>query len=416
MRQTGTNLPKVGNYNRAVVLDLIQLADEGISRVEIAQHSGLTPQAVSGIVRRLLDEGIAVEDGSTRGSSGGKPRTTLRINPRAGWALGLQVDPLDIACVLVDLLGRPVVRRSRLLAPGADPDAVMAWTGELIDEVLEAAGVPREQVLGLGVVAPGPIDQEHGIVLSPPQLAHWVRVPLKQMLEQLTGMQVTLDNDATAAAIGERRAGVGRGVANFAYFYLGRGIGGGLILGHHVHRGGSLNAAEFGHMTVVPGGPACYCGNHGCLERLIGPVGLAGDVRGRLRDGAAGDDGILVRAHRRDPDGVDYAAICRAAADGDPFAVQVVEEAAELLAHVVVNVVNVVDVDLVVIGGHAIAGIEASLRTAVARALATRPMAREIRTVGVEISPLGADAALVGAASLVLHARYSPQVSALLAE
>ncbi len=416
MRQVGTNLPKVGTYNRAVVLDLIQLADDGISRVEIAQHTGLTPQTVSGIVRRLLDEGVAVEDGSTRGSAGGKPRTTLRINPQAGWALGLQLESTDLACVLVDLLGRPVASRRQPLAPGADPHAALISMSGLVDEVVAAAGVPRDRVLGVGVAAPGPIDQDRGMVLSPPQLAHWVRVPLRQTLEQLTRLSVTVDNDATAAAIGERRAGVGRGVANFAYFYLGRGIGGGLVLGHDVYRGGSLNAAEFGHMTVVPGGPECYCGNHGCLERLIGPVALTADVRARLSAGVRDADGVLALAHRQDPESVDYAAVCRAAAAGDAFAVEVIDEAAELLAHVVVNVVNVVDVDLVVLGGPAVQSIEERLRATVARALATRPIARTIRSVDVQVSPLGSDAALVGAASLVLHAVYSPQVSALLAE
>ncbi|HYY11130.1 MAG TPA: ROK family transcriptional regulator [Kineosporiaceae bacterium] len=415
MRQVGTNLPKVGSYNRAVVLDLIQLADDGISRVEIAQHTGLTPQTVSGIVRRLLDEGIAVEDGSTRTTGLGKPRTTLRINPQAGSALGLQLGPSALGCVLVDLLGHPIASEHRPLDPAADPRAVLTSMAGLVDEVLTTAGMPRDRVLGLGVVAPGPIDQELGMVISPPQLAHWVRIPIKQALERLTRLPVTLDNDATAAAIGERRAGAGRGVANFAYFYLGQGIGGGLVLGHHVYRGGSLNAAEFGHMTVVPGGPACYCGNHGCLERLIGPVGLTADVRARLA-GGAGAGSALARAHEQDPASVDYAALCTAAAAGDPFAVEVVDEAAELLAHVVVNVVNVVDVDLVVLGGPAVLDIEEQLRVAVTRAVHTRAIARAVRPVRVEISPLGTDAALLGAASLVLHAMYAPQVSALLSE
>ena len=108
MRQVGTNLPKVGQYNRAVVLDQIQLTD-GTSRVEIAAHTGLTPQTVSGIVRRLIDEGIVREDGA-RSSSGGKPRTVLRINADAGRAVGLHFDPVELTCVVVDLLGRPLVK------------------------------------------------------------------------------------------------------------------------------------------------------------------------------------------------------------------------------------------------------------------------------------------------------------------
>lgn len=116
MRQAGTNLPKVGRYNRAVVLDQIQLAD-GISRVEIAQKTGLTPQTVSGIVRRLLDEGIVREDGASRGAGGGKPRTTLRVNADAGNAVGLVFDPVELTCSVVDLLGRPLVVKRRPTPP-----------------------------------------------------------------------------------------------------------------------------------------------------------------------------------------------------------------------------------------------------------------------------------------------------------
>jgi predicted NBD/HSP70 family sugar kinase len=403
MRQAGTNLPKVGQYNRAVVLDKIQLA-AGISRVEIAELTGLTPQTVSGIVRRLIDEGIVREDGA-RTSSGGKPRTLLRINADAGRAVGVHFDPLRLACVVVDLLGRPLVMTQRPTPPRADPAQITAAMAELVDEVLTAADVRRDQVLGLGLAAPGPIDHATGTIVTPPQLTGWARVPLRRMLADATGLEVTLDNDATAAAVGERWAGAGRGVANFAYFLLGTGVGGGLILGHQVHRGGSMNAAEFGHTSVQPDGPTCYCGNSGCLESLISPSALVAEVRRRL---TGGERSAL------DPATVDYAALCRAAAENDPLAVRIVDTAAERLATAAVTVVNVVDVDLVVLGGHGMRHVETRYRRAVERALVTRPLAREVRTAKVEISPLGPDAAVVGGAALVLHATYSPQVSELL--
>jgi predicted NBD/HSP70 family sugar kinase len=231
------------------------------------------------------------------------------------------------------------------------------------------------------------------------------------MLAGATGLPVTIDNDGTAAAIGERWAGVGRGVANFAYFFFGSGIGGGLILGHQVHRGGSMNAAEFGHTSVRPDGPLCYCGNPGCLESLISPAALTADVRRRL---FAGADSRLAASFRDDPATVDYDALRLAAAAGDPLAAEVVDTAAGWLATAVVNVANIVDVDLVVLGGHGIRHIGERFRSAVGRALATRTLARRIHTVRVELSPLGADAAVVGAAALVLYAAYSPQVSELL--
>ncbi|WP_344504086.1 ROK family transcriptional regulator [Dactylosporangium maewongense] len=444
------------------MLDQIQLAD-GVSRVEIAQHTGLTPQTVSGIVRRLIDEGIVHEDGA-RSSSGGKPRTVLRINADAGRAVGLHFDPVELAAVVVDLLGRPLVTARRPTPRPADPAVVTAAMAELVDEVLREAGVERDRVLGLGLAAPGPIDQHVGMVISPPQLANWTRVPIKEMLATATGLDVTLDNDATAAAVGERWAGAGRGVANFAYFHLGTGVGGGLVLGHQVFRGGSMNAAEFGHTTVADDGPGCYCGNRGCLESLVNPpaivaaahrllaaspaavsssatapvagsslaadpvakasltaasVGRASPVAAAVVEPppvAGAPESALAAAFRADPSTVDHPAICLAAAAGDPLAVSVIDAAAEHLATVVVNVVNIIDVDLVILGGHGIRHVEDRFRDAVVRALATRPLARHIRVVDVALSPLGVDSAVVGGAALVLHATFSPQVSALLSE
>lgn len=408
LRQAGSNLPKVGRYNRAVVLDQIQLAD-GISRAEIAESTGLTPQTVSGIVRKLLGEGIVREDGSSRAVGLGKPRTRLRINGAAGSAVGLHFDPVELACVVVDLVGRPLALKRRPTPPGAQPADVITAMADLTAEVLGEADVPRQRVLGLGVASPGPIDQDRGMVVSPPQLANWSRVPMKQLVSEATGLPVTLDNDATAAAIGERWSGAGRGVADFAYFFFGTGIGGGLILNHQVHRGGSLNAAEFGHTSVEPDGPRCYCGNRGCLESLVSPTAIVAETHRRLASGST-----LASRFERDPASIDHLAVRRAAAQGDPLATAVIVEAAERVASVAVNVVNIADVDLIVLGGHGIGHVETLYLDAVNVALATRPLSRHVRVAGAAVSPLGPDAAVIGAASLVLHATYSPQLSALL--
>lgn len=385
VRQAGTNLPKVGRYNRAVVLDQIQLTD-GISRVEIAQQTGLTPQTVSGIVRRLLEEGIVREDGASRIASGGKPRTTLRLNAEAGSAVGLHFDPIELTCSVVDLRGRPLVVKKRPTPPGIDPAHVVTAMAELVAEVLGEADVPRDKVLGLGLATPGPIDQELGMIVTPPQLAHWTRVPMQSMLSDATGLPVTLDNDATAAAVGERWSGAGKGVANFAYFFFGTGIGGGLILNHQVFRGGSLNAGEFGHSSVLPDGPECYCGNRGCLERLVNPPAIVAEVHRRLADRHR-DESELSQAFDRDPASVDHAAIRLAAAAGDPVAAAVIDEAAERVASVAVSIVNFLDVDLIVLGGHGIQHVESRYVDVVASALATRPLSRSIRVVEVKASP-----------------------------
>ncbi|MHB9858192.1 ROK family transcriptional regulator [Streptomyces sp. YIM S03343] len=394
-----------------MVLDQIQMAD-GISRVEIAQRTGLTPQSVSGIVRRLLDEGIVREDGASRVASGGKPRTTLRVDPGAGRAVGLHFDSAHLTCAVIDLLGKPLVVRRRPTPPAADPPQVIAAMAELVSQVLAEARLSRDEVLGLGLATPGPIDRGQGMIVAQPQLTRWTGVPLQRMLSDVTGLPVTLDNDATAAAIGERWSGAGKGVANFAYFFFGTGIGGGLILNYQVYRGGSMNAGEFGHASLLPDGPECHCGNRGCLDQLAHPSALVAEVRRRLAE--PGCHSVLSQLFAKDPASVDHAAVRIAASEGDPVAAAVIDEAAGHVASVAASIVNFIDIDLVILGGHGIQFVESRYVEVVQSALETRPLSRHIRVVEVAASPLGPDAAVVGSAALVLHALYSPQLSSLL--
>ncbi|GAA3657749.1 ROK family transcriptional regulator [Nonomuraea antimicrobica] len=387
--QRGTNLPKVGSYNRAVVLEAIQSSD-GISRVRIAGMTGLTAQTVSVIVRRLLEEGLVVEDGSAP-SRGGKPPTILRVDARAGYAVGVHFDPQELSCVLADLAGRPIARQRQPVRPGSRPDAVIRRMAGQARGILREAGVPDGKVLGMGLACPGPLDAA-GVMVSPPRLPGWDRVPIRGLLQEYTRFPVTVDNDATAAAIGERWAGIARSTAGFAYLYLGTGIGGGLFLDNQVYRGSSLNAAEFGHITVEPDGPECYCGNRGCVEAVCCPSAI--------------EAAMLARTGRR----AGHAAICAAAASGEPEARRVIERVAERLADAAVSVVNMLDIDLLVLGGPALREVGGLYREVIARAVAERPLARGLHAVRVETSPIAADAAAIGAASLVFHATYAPRL------
>ncbi|RVX42345.1 putative NBD/HSP70 family sugar kinase [Nonomuraea polychroma] len=387
--QLGTNLPKIGSYNRAVVLEAIQASD-GISRVQIAARTRLTAQTVSVIVRRLLEEGLVVEDGSAP-SSGGKPRTILRVDPGAGYAVGVHFDPKEISCVLADLAGRPVARSHLAVRPGLKPEAVIRQMARAARRILREAGVPDGKVLGVGLACPGPLDAD-GVMVSPPRLPGWEQAPIKQLLCEHTRFPVTVDNDATAAAIGERWAGIARTTPSFAYLYLGTGIGGGIFLDNQVYRGRSMNAAEFGHITVEPDGPACYCGNRGCVEAVCCPSAIEAAMGGNIS----------------------HDVICAAAARGNPAARQVIEHVARRLADAAVSVVNMLDIDLLVLGGPALREVGEIYREVIARAVASRALARRLHAVRVETSPIAADAAAIGAASLVFHATYAPRLGTTL--
>jgi predicted NBD/HSP70 family sugar kinase len=398
----GTNLPWVRDYNQGVVLEAIRLGG-GVSRVEIASKTGLTAQTVSNIVRRLLTEGLVVE--GERPFDGGQRRVPLSVNREARSAVGVQIDVDETSIVVLDLGGHVVLRRRCATDPEHRPLEVIRQVAEEVGAVLDEAGAERGNVLGVGVACPGPLDHRTGVVFRPPNLPGWDRVHLAEALSEWTGYPVIVDNDATAAAIGERWSGGARGARNFAFVYVGVGIGAGLFLEDHVFRGATTNAGEFGHITLDPEGPACHCGSRGCVEALCSPGRVVSAVERRIR---AGEPSLL--ASRAE---YGFAEVCRAALGGDALAGDEVRRAAYHLGCGAVSLVNLLDLELVVLGGKVLGTVAELYRREIERAVEERTMASGLRRVRVVLSQAGEDAAAVGAASLVMHTAFAPRQAGL---
>ncbi|MEU4270401.1 ROK family transcriptional regulator [Streptomyces sp. NPDC026092] len=336
LSDAGVNLPGLRSHNAALLLDLLRTAGEaGISRLELAERTGLTPQAVSKITARLRAEGLVREAGQ-RASTGGKPRTVLRLVPSAAYAVGVHLDRDELTAVLVDLAGVRVAVRRTPLDLGAGAEAVFEVVAREVGAVAGAApgGVPgapgdvgavggahdrgsdsdlpddEPAVLGLGVAMPGPLDHLSGTPGRVTGFPEWEGVPLREELARRLGLPVALDKDTNAAALGLALRSTAPTADSFAYLHLGTGLGSGLVLGGALHRGARTGAGEFGHQTVLLDGPPCGCGGRGCLEVLC------------------------------------LAAVAR----GD------VPEAARVLGTGAVNLVRLLDIDRVVLGGRVVAG------------------------------------------------------------
>ncbi|MCF3962902.1 ROK family transcriptional regulator [Streptomyces fuscigenes] len=401
--RSGTNLPRVGGYNQAVVLDAIRTRGP-VSRIELGPLTGLTNQTVSNLVRRLLDAGLITESGHAP-SSGGKRRTLLMPRADGAYALGVHLDPDAAVIVLADLVGSVLQSHRFALPRPSVPE-------EVVDEVARAAlrlpgsaDVDPGRLLGLGVAAPGPLDGERGTLLDPPNFDGWRRVPLLDMFAKATGMPVALDNDATAAAIGERWIGGKRRADDFLFLYMGAGLGAGIMVNNQVLRGGSGNAGEIGHAQIDAGSRPCDCGSNGCLGPHCNPAALVDDLFARHGSAAARRLGLsggpeAVRA--------DWRLLRRAVRAGDPSATDVVRLAGRRMGQAVRGAVALLDVSLVVLGGEAFGGVEHVLGEEIDAAVNTTSVTRALGRVTVEPSLIGETAGAVGAASLVLHGRYAP--------
>ena len=354
------------------MLDLLRTAGAaGISRLELAERTGLTPQAVSKITARLRQEGLAVEAGR-RASTGGKPRTVLRLVPEAAHALGVHLDRDELRAVLVDFNGTVVgEHRSPLdLGAGAEPvlNGVAQATTALVTDVLRPAdgtlaGVPS--LLGAGVALPGPLDHARGVLHRVTGFPEWDGFPLRDALARRLGIPVVLDKDTNAAALGLALStsvgapeGDGEGPRSFAYLHLGTGLGAGLVLGGRVHRGTRTGAGEFGHQVIQLDGPPCGCGDRGCIEALCLNAVAAGDL----------------------------------------------DEAARVLGAGAANLVGLLDIDLVLLGGRTVTAAPEAFLRGVGAVLDARAR-REGGPAGgvpVRVAPGGEREVAEGAAQLVL--------------
>lgn len=190
------------------------------------------------------------------------------INPDGGYSIGLQLDHQLAVGVITDLSGTVRARIERSV-DRPTPAQAMPLLAAIAGNLMRKFRFDRNRLLGIGMAMPGPFDVEGMTSVGPTALPGWQDFPVAEELQRLTGIPVTVENDATAAAIGERLYGVARNLSSFVYLFIGTGLGAGLFLDGHLYKGSRHNAGEIGHMIVRPGGLECGCGKRGCLERYV---------------------------------------------------------------------------------------------------------------------------------------------------
>ena len=389
-REWGTNLARVKDYNEVVVLGLVRSSGP-IGRPAIAAATGLTLQTVSNIARRLLAAGTIVEDA---GQGSGRRRRALRINPDAGYAVGIQLVRSSLAVGVVDLAGEIRSRAETAIGPEEDPQLVLDRLAALVEDAVAEAQIDKTKLLGAGIGAPGPLDLRAGALLNVRHPRSWTNFPLATKVSEALGLRTIMDNDATAAALGEHWRGIGGGAESFVYLYLGVGIGGGLVLDGQAYRGLRGNTGEISHLQVDPAGPACECGANGCLALYTNPDGL-------LREAAK------AALEAVDPVQRPPATVEDLVAHDDPRIQAVLQRAGVHLAKVIVECTRVLDPELIVLGGPLVPALGETYARAIEHGLEQidEPGAAPPEVV---LSLNSSDAGVIGAATLVLHDLYAP--------
>jgi predicted NBD/HSP70 family sugar kinase len=389
---TGTNLTYTKEYNLRIVHETIRLHGP-ISRAEIARWTGLTIQTVSNLSRELVAMGLITETAPRRQNRRGAPANDLVLNPDGAFSVGLDLDRDHLTGVLLDLTG-DVRQRVHFDLDFPTPEEALVLLASATRDMLMAQRIPADRVRGVGVGIPGPMHRVRGkdghrYLVNPKSFPGWDDVPLAEQLRERLGIPVFLENNATAAAIGERWYGGGQQFGTFFYFYFGSGLGGGLVINGQPYEGVSGNAGEVGYMPggAPPdddGGDAPHIGTHFMLQRLYE----------RLRE--SGRD-VRKPEHLED-----------LLAGREPVFLEWMDTAADSMARVVLSVENLMDPEAIFFGGRLPDRVIAELMDRTQRRIPHYRVRGKVSSSVYRMATAGADAAALGVATLPIHEYFAP--------
>ncbi len=382
MRTNKGDQSTVRRLNRRLILNHIRQAGQ-TSRASLAQITGLSPAAVTGVTAELISDQFLLE--RTLGeSSGGRPPILLDIDYTAHYAIGMKLMETRLEAVLTDLSTK-VLEHLSLPLESHSPLGVADLIAKASQQLLVLAGVSKERLIGLGLGLAGVVDASSGICHSSAYLG-WQEVPIADLIRQRLGVAVWVDNDVNAFAAAERLFGHGKSAQNFLVVTLGRGIGAGLVLGGELYRGRDGGAGELGHTLSELNGRGCECGNFGCLEAY------------------ASEPALVMRYNEQCPD-APLADIAAFLACQDELATELLLDAAKRVGRALAQLVNILNPEMIMIGGEGVRLGEVffdQMKTT----LLEHSFNGLAKNLPIQIDAWGDDAWARGAASLALQRAF----------
>ncbi len=365
--------------NRATVLTAVR-RHGGLTQVELAGATGLSPATVSNIVRELLGAGVVDVRNTVRS---GRRAQLVTLAHRPGLAVGVHIGSRHLRIALADSTMDVVAEQSLPLPHEHRVDTSLDRVALLLVDLLERVGASISEVLGVGIGLPAPVDVATGMVSVPGILRGWDDVPVALVLAKRLGVPVFVDNDANLGALAESRLGAARPYQDSVYVRVSYGTGAGIVLAGNLHRGFAGTAGEIGHVQVDAAGDICQCGSRGCLNTVAGAQSLLAPLRA--------SKGTLTL---RD--------IIALAVDGDPGCSQVVADAGATIGAVVSGLATAVNPQCVVVGGE-LAETGEILLGPMREAIRRRVLLNHIAPLEVVGAELAGRAEVVGALTLVLE-------------
>lgn len=394
MKQRAGQPELLKQINQKRAFDMLQ-SNRVISRPKLAKAIGVSRATIDIVADDLVRTGVAVEEG-LGASTGGRPPMMLKFNPKAAYALGARMRDHTWGIVLTDLDAHVVYEADQEIAGNTPEAAVQALTQGV--EAIRQRVDTRKILPAIGLGTPGLVDMRHGVIITAVDVG-WFDVPIGKMVEETLGLTVFVANRSKVGALAEFWYGAERGGEDLIYISIGTGIAAGIVHAGELFIGVNSSAGELGHVTILPDGPLCPCGNRGCLQELVSSTAIANRARAKMR---VWSDSSLHKVAGNYPERLTAEDVFRAAEGGDELALEVVAETASYLGIAVANLINLFNPERVVIGGpvgQAGKVLLEPLQTEVQR----RAMAHPLSTAKIVTSSFDSYAGAVGAAVLVLQ-------------
>lgn len=312
--------------------------------------------------------------------------------------LGVDIGGTKIAAGLVDEQGSIVFQTRVAMCAREDAGAGFACVRNAIESVFRARPESRATLADIGICAPGPLDPRAGVVLNPPNVPCWRNFALATEVERVFGLRARVDNDANAAALAEAIWGAGAGYRNVFYATIGTGIGSGIVFDKRIYHGRTGAAAEGGHVSIDYRGPRCGCGKLGCVEALCSGTGIARRARERLEQGQ-GPESRMRELCDGDLSRLSAEMVATAFAAGDALAREILETTANLLAVWTGNMIDLLEPDVIVIGGG-LARLMSGFFAEIQRELPKWCVNQRCAEIPLLLARYESDAGIAGAAAL----------------
>jgi len=384
------------------LIDLIRKYGE-FSKADLAAYTGFSRSKITGCVDSLLQKKIIIPNHGTE-FTGGRRSKTFSLNGRLGLMAGVDIGATSIDIGLADFSGKLLHRYAETATVRDGPIKILGRVCSLIEKMLKDNQLNPEQLNGIGIGVPGPVDFSVGTLVSPPIMPGWDRYPIIQTVQQwFPFANVVVDNDVNVMALGETYQGAGKGVPNLIFIKIGTGIGAGILCEGKIYRGSNGCAGDIGHIGVNKFGPLCHCGNKGCLEAVAAGPAIA---ERSIMAAQAGKSPILLKIYERNGKTLHAEDVGEAAREGDAFAIESIRESGQYIGDVLAGLVNFFNPGMVVIGGG-VANLGNLLLSSIRQTVLNRSLPLATKDLHIVFSDIGPDAGVLGAVNLAMDYMFT---------